>query len=255
MGTLLHKHLCKILRDNVVSQNTKTTLDNVFWEIRKILSIYTKQQARFYKGGSSKKKTMINNNPDLDMVIYFPCTEKLSPKELQAAVKKILEDIGIEIQPQKGVSLQFNYKNIDVDIVVARAQDESFSCADAYHYKDAKKQRTSMKEALQAIKNVPHIIRLMKIWRNQHNIRWHKLAIEEFVARILKDKNTQDLDECLNIIFNDIKSNIHTIKFNDPANSNNEIHVSTNERKKVKELVTQHIEYMKEANNYVKFLA
>jgi hypothetical protein len=245
MGTTLHKYLCKVLRENTAKKSTHKMLDDVFWHIRRDLAVCNKMQARFYKGGSAMKKTMIDNKPDLDMIIYFPCDSQKSPKELQDFVRETLASLKYEIEEQVGASIPVVYNSkVDVDIVVARAKKETFIIAETYNYKTSLKMKTSRAAALKAIKGIPHIIRLMKVWRTTHNIKWHKLAIEEFVARILENVDKNDLGKCFEIILDDIKKNMDTIKFKDPANSNNPILVHDRERQNVKTLATQHLEYI-----------
>lgn len=232
-----HKHLVRVLAAHKPSQDELDKLRRVFTEIKdhKNLRKIRKQQVRIYYGGSYKKRTMIADSYDLDMVIYYPQKSKCSPKEIFCEVKEALEGAGHKIEKPRGVALQFEYKGYDIDIVPAKAIDNDFVFANAYNVARDKKQRTSLKEQIEYIKSVRPIIKLMKIWRKWHGLQWHKTAMDQIIVNILKNERKNDYGVCLEHIFLDIKSSGSRVKFFDPTNSNNPIRVSKKEREKIQQ--------------------
>jgi hypothetical protein len=244
MTTPFHKYLVNdvLPKYEVSAQDTQTlqTIRQKVWE-EDVKDIH-QYKPRYYYGGSYAKNTMIKGSHDLDLVIYFPKNITNPIKELVEYVKKKLDEK--HNVKYYGVALQIKVLRFDVDIVVGKAQDDTFEFADLYDNKKGEVKRSSLVTHIDFIESLQPIVRLMKIWRLHHGLNWHKLAMERSIVSVLKDKDTADYGECLKAIFLDIMSNIDTIKFIDPANSNNPIFVSGDERAKIKEVATKSYEYL-----------
>lgn len=244
MANTFHKYLVNdVLPKYEVTPKVTATLQSIFQQVwNEDLQDTHQYNPRPYYGGSYAKDTMIKGSHDLDLVIYFPQNITNSVKEIAEYVKKRLSSkYGVY---HHGVALQIKIQGFDVDIVVGKAQDDTFEFADVYNSKDDKVMRSSLVTHIKFIENLQPIVRLMKIWRLHHGLNWHKLAMERSIVGALQNKDLSDYGECLKAIFLDIKSNIDAIKFIDPANSNNPIFVSDNERAKIKELATKSYDYL-----------
>jgi hypothetical protein len=237
MTSMFHRYLVNdILPKYQVSQTEIDGLRQLFDEIwtNEMKDIH-QYNPRYYYSGSYAKGTMIKSSFDLDIVIYFAKTYTNPTKELVEYVKKLLSKYN---PVNYGVALQIKKNGYDVDIVVGKAIDDEFKFATLYNTKDNKEMRASLITHIDLVNEVEQIIQLMKIWRLNHKLNWHKLAMEQTVVRVLQNKTKNNFGECLKEIFLDIKSNIDNVKFFDPANSNNPIFVSDNERKRIKDVAT-----------------
>jgi Nucleotidyltransferase domain len=240
MTSAFHKYCVQLLDDYSVSEKDKKQFPKVFEAIWQELKPIHTYNPRRYLGGSYAKGTMIKGAFDLDIVIYFAKNSDKTPQLWVEMVENILkQQHSIQKLKRYGVAIQFQYKGYEVDLVVGKAQDEQFEMVDLWNKKEAKNMRASLKLHVENVSDVEPILRLMKIWRLHHQLNWHKLAMEQTVVRVLKNKPKNDFGECLKLIFLDIKTNINTVKFLDPANSNNPLFVSPQERKAIKGVAEQ----------------
>ncbi len=236
MMTYFHKYLVNVLNGYELSPSELEGLRNVFEEIKNVsLREIHKHNPRISYGGSYAKRTMVANSYDLDVVILFPPTIENPVRKIFDYVKGVLENAGHRIETY-GVALQFKHKGYDIDVVPGKAKGDDFVIANLYNIAQNKVMRTSLKEHIENVRDVRSIIKLMKIWRMNHDLNWHKLAMEQTVVRVLEDKPKNDYGKGLEQVFLDIKSNMHKIKFFDPANSNNPIYVNERERNRIKEV-------------------
>ncbi len=243
MTTPFHKYLVKVLEECRLKQNELDKLNNIFNDIiQKHLQPIHQHKPTIYKGGSCAKRTLTKPSYDLDIVIYFPKTIKNSVEEIYNYVLDTLKK-GHKIKAY-GVAIQFEYKGIDIDVVPGKCIDDNF--ANLYNSKDDKKVRTSLKEHIGNVKDVRSMIKLMKIWRLNHSLNWHKLAMEQTVVKALENKSKNDFGICFETILLYIKSNILNVKFIDPANSNNPINVSSKERQKIQNTAIKCYKLLKE---------
>ncbi len=234
MTSSFHKYLVSVLDKYKLSKTDFKEIKYVFDDVWQELQAIHTYNPRPYYAGSYAKKTMIKGKYDLDIVIYFPHDLNLSVEEIYNLVKETLIDKGFEIY-EYGIALQIFYDEFDIDIVPAKAINKDFEYANAYNVRYNKKKRTSLKKQVESVDDIQSIIKLMKIWRNKHNLKWHKLAMEQLVVKSLQKVDKNDFGNCFEKIMQDIKSSILGIKFIDPANSNNVITVSEKERMRIKQ--------------------
>ncbi len=235
--TELHKHCYNVLKKYKIDDKELDKLPIVSEEIWHLLKPIHALNPTKYFGGSYAKGTMINTSFDLDMLVYFPNSVSKSPQELVKLVESILNE---NLKTKRlGVAIQFSINGFDVDLIIGKYQDDKKEFVDLWNSITEKKMRSSLVVHINHVSEVEEIIKLMKIWRDKHKLNWHKLAMERSIVWALKDKPKNDFGECLKMIFLDIKSNIDTIDFLDPANSNNPIFVNDDERKRIKEIATQ----------------
>ena len=236
MTNTFHAHCIQVLDKYKVSADETQVLNQLFIEIWQELQPIHQHNPRKYYGGSYAKGTMIKGSYDLDIVIYFAKNNPHSVKQLAEFVEAILSKK--HRITRMGVASQFTYKEHEVDVVVGKAQDEQFVFADLWNSKEQKVIRTSLVTHINNVAEVEQVIKLMKIWRQNNSLEWHKLAVEQTIVRVLKDKPKNNLGACLQEVFLDVKTNIDNVKFLDPANCNNPIFVSDYERKRIKEAAT-----------------
>lgn len=236
MTTQFHKYLVNnILPKYQVPSNEIEDLQQVYNELwNNDLKDIHQYNPRHYYGGSYAKGTMIKGSYDLDLVIYFGSNFTNPTKELSYYVENLLnKKYNVT---RYGVASQLKYRGYDVDIVVGKAKDETFQYATLWNSKDEIEMRSSLTLHVDNVADVEQIVRIFKIWRLNHKLNWHKLAMEQTIVRVLKDKRKTDFGDCFKEVLLDIKSNIDNVKFSDPANCNNPIFVNKNERNRIKEV-------------------
>lgn len=232
-----HEYLLTVLEKQKMLDRDLATLRKLRQEIEGVLwSEYSRNNPRFYYGGSYGKKTMIRENYDLDIVIYFPSQTNCTLQTIYDSVHQTLLNSRYIVHP-KTVSLQLLYKDgFHIDVVPGRAQDATYQYATLYKNRKSSTMQTSLKVHIDSVRPYRDIIKLMKLWRIRQSLEWKTFAIEQTVIRAFKKyKPTDDYARCLLSIFQFIQDNFPQICLVDPANSNNIIEMSEATRDAVKQ--------------------
>lgn len=231
-----HDYLADVLTDQKIELDQIESLQLLRDEIETVLRNEYGSYPRIYYGGSYAKHTMIREAFDLDVIIYFPCTQRATLKKIYESVHEALVSANYIVRP-KTVALQLPYENgFHIDVVPGRAIDETFY--EAYLYKNGEDtwMKTSLKKHMESIKDsgCREIIKLMKLWRICHRLEWSTFALEQTVIRALNRENKNGYDQCLIKVFKFIYDKIDQVQLVDPANSNNIIEVSLKTRSSLK---------------------
>ena len=100
-----HEYLLRILEEQKMLARDLATLRKLRQEIEGVLgNEYSRDNPRFYYGGSYGKNTMIREHYDLDIVIYFPFQTKCTSQTIYNSVHQTLVNSGYRVNP-KTVSL------------------------------------------------------------------------------------------------------------------------------------------------------
>jgi hypothetical protein len=185
---------------------------------------------RFYYGGSFGKKTMIKLSYDLDIVIYFPSTERYSLRNIYNSAHQALKNAGYMVEP-KNVALRLLYQaGFHIDVVPGKAQDDKFLYATLYKSVEDTTMQTSIKVHIDSIRDVRNVVTLMKIWKIRQRLELKTFVIEQIVNRALYGKQKTDYGTCIWNTLEYIRDNINTIRLIYPANSNNIIDIPSHIR-------------------------
>jgi hypothetical protein len=231
-----HEYLLKVIEKQKMPDRDLETLRKLRQEIEGVLKReYSRNNPRFYYGGSYGKKTMIRESYDLDIVIYFPFQPNYTLQTIYESVHQTLLKSGYRVNP-KTVSLQLLYENgFHIDVVPGRAQDTTYQYATLYKNRKSSTMQTSLKVHIDSVRPYRDIIKLMKLWRIRRSLEWKTFAIEQTVIRALRYKPTDDYTRCLFSIFQFIQDNFSQIRLVDPANDSNIIEMSEATRNAVKQ--------------------
>lgn len=229
-----HNYLVGVLNSQYMDDNDRAviTMRSLREEIEGVLRRVYGSYPLFYYAGSYGKRTMIRASFDLDIVIYFPSTERSSLREIYTSVHRTLLNANYTVNP-KTVSLQLPYKDgFHIDVVPGRAQDSTYRYATLYKNGEDTTMQTSLKVHIETIRDsgTRPIIKLLKLWKVRHSLDWKTFALEQTVIRALAGQRKDDYERCLNIVFEFIRDNILTIRLVDPANSNNIIEMPSSIR-------------------------
>jgi Second Messenger Oligonucleotide or Dinucleotide Synthetase domain len=224
----LHEYLISVLNNQKMRPEDLDTLQRLREEIESALRRVFGSTPRFYYGGSYGKDTLIRESFDLDIVMYFPSTERRTLAELYGAVYRALLDAQYKVTP-KNVALRLPYQGgFHIDVVPGKAQDTTYRYATLYKSEENSTRQTSIKIHIDSVRRsgMRDIIKLMKLWRFRHGLDWQSFALEQTVLRALAGKRISDYGTSVWTVLQFIRDNIMTICLVDPANSNNKIEMS-----------------------------
>lgn len=231
-----HQYLISVLNSQKMPDDEITALKALRNEIEVNLRAFHGNYIRFYYGGSYGKNTMIQAAFDLDIVMCFPSDERRTLRELFISVRESLKSFGYFVKP-KNVALRLPGNNdFHLDIVPARAFDDSFQFLNLYRSETGTTRQTSIKAHIDSVRSsgAREIIKLIKLWRLHNNLPWQSFALEQTVIRALNREQKNDYGRCVLRVLQYITRNIENIRLVDPANTYNVIEMSSTLRKKLR---------------------
>jgi len=194
---------------------------------------------RVYYAGSFGKKTMIRQQYDLDIVVYWGSDCGYSLQGIYQAVGEVLRKDWTSVNP-KTVAWELPFQGgFHIDVVPGRALNNTYLYANLYRRDTGTSLQTSIKVHIDTVRNSGRrdVIRLMKLWRAKRGVPFKKsLALELMTIDGCKGLRTDELEKQLISALAYVRDNILTIKIVDPANSNNVLsdEISTGERQLIK---------------------
>ena len=224
------EYLEKILADQTIAPDSDemkqliSTRDEVE---KKIRSVYGGSPTIQY-GGSKRKRTMIKESYDLDLICYFEQGDDIAGESLEDIynnIKSTLEnDYYVELKTSalrlKNKDPQ-NSTDFHVDVVPGRYIDETET--DCYiHQSSGEKERlkTNLEVHIKAIgeseKN--DIIRLAKLWNKRTVINLKTFVLELLVVKYAKKYQKNPLSEGLISFWQYLKDHPKDLFVEDPAN-------------------------------------
>jgi hypothetical protein len=153
--------------------------------------------------------------------------------DLFGAVHAVLVNAGFTVHPQT-VALRLPGKGgFHVDVVPGRAQDTSFRYATLHkNTQPPSWLQTSLKVHIDAVRKTElrQIVRLLKLWRLRHGVPLKTFALEILTVRALDEAQKNDLAVALMALLRFISAHMENVRLVDPANSNNILDVTANDR-------------------------
>ena len=180
---------------------------------------------RFYYAGSYGKKTIIREQYDLDVVVYWPSDYSGTLKDIFTAVGAELKKEWANASP-KTIAWEIPISSgFHLDIVPGRAIDSTFKDANLYRRDKDSTLKTSIKTHIDTVRNSGRrdAIRLVKLWKARKAIRFKTFILELMTIDGCKGQSLADLEPQLIAAFKYLRDNIVTARVVDPANSNNVI--------------------------------
>lgn len=222
------QYLESILSKYKIDEGTIQRLKNIRSEVEKKLKLnYGDDIESIRYSGSYAKNTAINLSYDLDICIYFKKNSFASLSDMYFDVGKFLNNTFNQYHPrQQRVSWGLTtLDGMSLDVVPARSLGDS--SGDAYIY--STETRTHIKTNLTIHKEyisesrVRPVIKLMKVWRDLHNVHYKSFALELMTIKALeKHKNDSLYNQFIRALeyARDMGASVRLI---DPANSNNDV--------------------------------
>jgi hypothetical protein len=228
-----HEYLLGLLSRESITSSEIGTLQRLRDKIEFDLRGQFGYAPRFYYGGSYAKGTMLKSAYDLDIVMYFPSSETATLSNLFWSVSGRLRALGYVVHPRT-VALRLPYEGgFHIDVVPGRAQDASFRYATLYENEAPPSTlQTSLKVHIDAITktNIGEVVRVAKLWRLRQGLDFPTFPLEIAVGRALAGLRKDDLARATANVFAFLSGNVMTMRFEDPANSNNDVLVTPGQR-------------------------
>lgn len=218
------EYLQSLLAAQDLSEPELTTLRDLRDQIETQLREGLQKVGRVYYAGSFGKKTMIREQYDLDIVLYWASDCGFTLQAIYDGVGKVLQEHWKFVN-QKTVAWELPFQGgFHIDVVPGRAIDASFNYANLCRTDTGQSFQTSIKTHINTIRNSGRrdAIRLLKLWRKRKNVPLKKtLALELIAIDGCSGTPTSDLEKQLLAAFHYIRDNILTARLVDPANTNN----------------------------------
>ena len=171
---------------------------------------------------------MVREAYDLDIVVYFPPTDTRSLGAIFLAVNAALVSARYIVRART-VALRLPYQGgFHIDVVPGRAQNATFRYATLFkNQRPSSTLQTSLKVHIDAVRKtgIRDIVKLMKLWRLRQGLVWSTFALEIAVAQALQGRQKTDYAACLQTVFDFLVTDIGSMRFVDPANTNNIVEV------------------------------
>ena len=180
---------------------------------------FSKDKKQIYYAGSYEKGTAINIKYDLDLVIYFRKNAFASPYEMYRAVYDKLNQ-QYEIK-QNNAAIRVKIKGKEIDVVPALVERNNW--AHLYKSDTGQEVKTNVLMHLHNVENsgCVDVIRLMKIWKHQHNLDISSFMLELLTIQALKGFGVKKLEPRFQHVLEYIQKEIQFITIVDPANPQN----------------------------------
>jgi len=173
--------------------------------------------------GSYAKGTTINISTDMDLFISL---EHNAGSTLEDMYETLFNKFnGLQYNPRKqNVSIGIIVNGIKVDLIPARKFSGHTNDHNLWKHKQKTSIKTNIQQHINLVKNSGRIeeIKIIKIWRELHNLEFPSTYLELVVIEALKGKRIGDLaTNVLNVLDYLGSEEFRNKKFIDPANSNN----------------------------------
>ncbi|MBT9559390.1 MAG: hypothetical protein IV100_25400 [Myxococcales bacterium] len=184
-------------------------------------------------GGSYKKKTMVRDSYDLDILAYFAADESAAGLTLESiydSVKAALSDT-YRVTPKRSAlrleSKAVGHAYTHVDVVPGRYVDDDKE--DVFlHQSEGDKVRlkTNLSTHIAHVRDSGRrpVIKLVKIWKKLAGLEIPTFILELLVIVMLDGEGTADHGVALSRFFAEAAANLDEHKIADPANSNNDLY-------------------------------
>lgn len=222
-----HDYLTQILAHHQIDESKIELLRSVRADIeKKLKSHYGSSIQTIRYSGSYSKGTSIDLHYDLDICIYFKHNAFYSLYDMFFDVGNLLKINYPQYSlRQQRVSWGLTYRSMDIDIVPIRSIDDQtydgyLYCSDTGSYT-----KTNIVKHIEYISesNSRPIIKLMKIWRNEHNLKFTSFALELLTIQALSGYISTDYADRMWAVLSYINTHVTTVSLLDPSNTANDV--------------------------------
>lgn len=201
-------------------------LDAVRIEVERLIRTkYPNSIIRITHGGSRAKGTIVLEDYDLDLVIYFEnedCAPGETLEEIYDNIASLLETAFRVRRKRSALRLRDKQgRDLKVDVVPGRYVDETRT--DAFIHQDEgqkERQKTNLEVHIEHVRYSGHTdeIALSKIWRTRHDIGIKTFPLELLVIVVLDEDGGGDIEARFRRVLEAFAQRIDELQIEDPAN-------------------------------------
>lgn len=201
-------------------------LDVVRDEVERLINeAYPNSSIHFTHGGSRAKGTMVKDDHDLDLVVYFDNEDTAAGEtleEIYEGIATLLE--GSFVVKRKRSALRLRGKkggDLRVDVVPGRYIDDTRTDAFIHQNEGSKeRQKTNLEVHISHVRDSGHteVIRLSKLWRTRNDIGIKTFPLELLVIVVLNEDSSGDLEARFKRILQAFAERVEDLQIEDPAN-------------------------------------
>ena len=216
------RFLRSLLNSQNLSSTQKLNLTKQRRAVKSIIEAKFEKNLRYFSVGSKKRKTIIGEVCDYDLVLCWHQTSELS-------IQSIYKAIGVELQNKwkkvrsKGITWKVPFsKSFHVDVIPAKAIDDDYNMMEVYNSDLEKPIKTSFSVHIKVLQKqfAGQIVRLLKIWKVKKMVPIKTFVLEQLVVQSLQNSTGEPLEVKLELALNKIEL-IEELEVRDPANSEN----------------------------------
>lgn len=179
--------------------------------------------AKLHPSGSFAKGTANRSSTDIDLFISLHQDTPGTLRDIYFSLDQALRDAGYIVRRQN-VSLHIRIGAFSVDLVPARRHNRLTLDHSLYLRRRDTWIKTNVGKHIDWVHTTGRRdeMRLMKLWRHQHNLDWPSFLVELTTARALQGPMLPDtLSTNLRRAFAFLRDHFEHARFTDPANPNN----------------------------------
>ncbi len=205
-------------------------------DVRAVLERAYSDKAVLRYAGSYKKRTMIRDSYDLDVLCYFRRDENVAGETLKAIFEHVRDTLAKEyVVTPKRSALRLEKQGSDetanythVDVVPGRFIDDDENDVFVYqNVPDAERLQTNPEIHVNHLRHsgLRKVVKLAKIWRQHTKLDIKTFVLELLIVKILDGKDDEDdeLDELFHDFLVEVRDRLNEYPIVDPANSGNDL--------------------------------
>jgi hypothetical protein len=172
--------------------------------------------------GSLAKGTAVSIGTDADIFLSLSSSVNETLADIYDTLYNAVTNAGYTARKQN-VSIGVTCNGYSIDLVPGRRQSQYGNEHSLYVRKISSWTKTDVKKHISYVQNSGRIdeIRLLKIWRQLHNLEFPSFFLEMAVIDSLAYARTGNLATNMLTCLDFIRDNIKTVRYIDPANTNN----------------------------------
>jgi hypothetical protein len=172
--------------------------------------------------GSFAKGTGVKGSTDVDLFISLDPQTSQNLKEIYDSLYNYLEKNGYSPRRQN-VSIGIKHNNLSVDLTPGKKQAGNTNDHSIFRSKAQTWTQTNIQVHINRIKDSGRIdeIRVIKIWRNLHQLEFPSFYLELTIIDALSGKNRNQLATNFLTVLEYLRDNFVNARVVDPANANN----------------------------------
>jgi hypothetical protein len=219
----IEQHLSAVLARHAVDTGANSPVRGVQAALDSILRKWAQQYlVEVRPSGSFAKGTAVHGGTDIDLFVSLSSTLTTTLKDVYDTLFNALSGAGYTARRQN-VSVGITVSNWKVDVTPGRRQDQHGTYHSLWSNRAGNWLQTNVNEHCRVVSGSSRLteIRLMKIWRNVHNLDWPSFYLELFVINALYGARQANLKDNIITALRAVANSIGTCRLIDPANTNN----------------------------------